>query len=80
MIGQLYGIERAASDKPLDAPARERLRQAQARPILEKLHAYLNEQQATALPKSPLGAANCGRTRPHKLPPDTGATPPHEGR
>ena len=29
----------------------------QARPILGRLHGYLQEQQATALPKSPLGAA-----------------------
>jgi hypothetical protein len=57
LIGQLYGIERAASDTRLDAPARQRLRQEQARPILEKLQAYLQEQQAAALPKSPLGAA-----------------------
>ncbi len=57
IIGQIYGIERVASDKHLDAPARQRLRQEQVRPILEKLHVYLNEQQATALPKSPLGAA-----------------------
>ena len=46
-----------ASDKQLDAYARQQLRQQQARPILERLHAYLQEQQATALPKSPLGAA-----------------------
>jgi hypothetical protein len=46
-----------ASDKQLDASARQQLRQQQARPILERLHAYLQEQQATALPKSPLGAA-----------------------
>ncbi|MFI5394691.1 MAG: transposase [Candidatus Binatia bacterium] len=57
IIGQLYGIERSASDKHLDAPARQRLRQEQARSILERLHAYLQEQQATALPKSPLGLA-----------------------
>ena len=57
IIGQLYGIERAASDKHLDVSARQRLRQEQARPILEKLHASLQGQQATALPKSPLGAA-----------------------
>ena len=56
-LGQLYGIERAASDGHLDAPARQRLRQKQARPMLEKLHAYLQKQQAAALPKSPLGAA-----------------------
>jgi hypothetical protein len=57
IIGQLYGIERAASDQHFDAPARQRLRQEQARPTLEKLHTCLQEQQATALPKSPLGAA-----------------------
>jgi len=57
IIGQLYGIERAASDRHLDAPARQRLRQQQALPILEQLHGYLQEQHATALPKSPLGGA-----------------------
>jgi transposase len=57
IIGQFYGIERTASDKHLDAPARQRLRQSQARPFLEKLRSYLQEQQATALPKSPLGTA-----------------------
>ena len=57
LIKQLYGIERAASDKRLDAPARQRARQEQARPILERLHAYLQDQRAAALPKSPLGAA-----------------------
>ena len=58
IIRQLYGIERAASDRQLDAPARQGLRQEQARPMLEKLHAYLQEQRAAALPKSPLGAAS----------------------
>jgi transposase len=57
LIKQLYGIERAASDKRLNAPARQRARQEQARPILERLHAYLQDQRAAALPKSPLGAA-----------------------
>ena len=57
IIKQLYGIERAASDRHLDVHARQRLRQEQARPILERLHAYLQEQRAAALPKSPLGAA-----------------------
>src|SRR5207245_8202949 len=33
------------------------LRQEQARRSLEKLQAYLQEQRAAALPKSPLGAA-----------------------
>jgi transposase len=57
IIKQLYGIERAASDRQLDATARQGLRQEQARPMLEKLQAYLQEQRAAALPKSPLGAA-----------------------
>src|SRR5262249_40377025 len=43
LMGQLYRIERVASDRQLDAPARQGLRQEQARPILEKLHAYLQE-------------------------------------
>ena len=54
---QLYGIERMASDRQLDAPARQGLRHEQARPLLEKLHAHLQEQWSAALPKSPLGAA-----------------------
>ena len=33
------------------------IRQEQARPILENLHVYLQEQHETALPKSPLGTA-----------------------
>ena len=57
LIKQLYGIERAASDRQLDAPARQSLRQEQARPLLAKLQEYLQEQRAAALPKSPLGAA-----------------------
>ena len=58
LIGQLYGIERAASEQHLDAAARQRLRQQQARPILETLHVALQGQATTALPKSPLGAAS----------------------
>jgi transposase len=57
IVGQQYGIERAASDKHLDTPTRQRPRQEEARPILEKLRAYLQEQQVAAFPKSPLGAA-----------------------
>jgi transposase len=57
IIGQLYGIERTAGDRHLDVLARQRLRQEQAWPILEKLHVYLQEQQATALPRSLLGTA-----------------------
>ena len=57
IIGQLYGIERVTSDKHLDASSRQCLRQEQALPMLEKLQAYLQEQHAAALPKSPLSAA-----------------------
>jgi len=57
LIGQLYGLERAARDRQLDAPARQRLRQTQARPLLAQLHTYLQAQQAATLPKSPLAAA-----------------------
>ena len=52
LIGQLYRIERVASDTRLDAPARQRPRQEQARPILEKMHAYLQEPRAAALRKA----------------------------
>jgi transposase len=57
LIKQLYGIERMASDRHLAAPARQGLRQEQARPILAQLQAYLQEQRVAALPKSPLAAA-----------------------
>jgi hypothetical protein len=57
LIKQLYGIERVASERQLEAPARQRVRQEQARPILAQLQAYLQEQRVAALPKSPLGAA-----------------------
>ena len=57
LIKQLYGLERMASDRHLEAPARQGLRQEQARLILAKLQAYLQEQRTAALPKSPLAAA-----------------------
>ncbi len=57
LIGRLYGIERTITDRRLDVSARQRLRQAQALPILETLRVYLQGQHATALPKSPLGTA-----------------------
>src|SRR6266851_4732988 len=67
LIKQLYGIERAASDTRLDAPARQGLRQEQARPILEKLHAYLAGAAGGGVTKEParcsqrLRAAQLGR-------------------
>jgi transposase len=64
-IGQLYAIERAASqaiaDGKLDDTAadalRLRLRQEQALPILAALRTWLDEQAARVLPKSPMGQA-----------------------
>ena len=57
-IGQLYGIERAASDQHLDAPARQRAFGSSKRGrSWRNCSAYLQEQRAAALPKSPLGTA-----------------------
>lgn len=56
-IGELYGLERSAKTTPLDADRRRELRQERARPILNRLHAYLQAIAVTALPKSPLGDA-----------------------
>jgi transposase len=55
LIAQLYRVEKQA--RPLTAEDRLRLRQLQARPILDKLHQYLLEIQAEVLPKSPEGRA-----------------------
>src|SRR5260370_2960804 len=63
LIKQLYGIERTASDTRLDAPARQGLRQEQARPILEKLHTYLQEQRASP-PISRSRRSRCGTSAP----------------
>jgi transposase len=55
LIAQLYRVEKQARGwTPED---RLRLRQLQARPILDKLHEYLLEIQAEVLPKSPEGRA-----------------------
>jgi transposase len=56
-IGELYGIERSARERRLDAEARKALRQQQSRPILDRIHAYLDALAVSALPKSPLGEA-----------------------
>ena len=55
LIGQLYRVEEQA--RGLSAEDRLRLRQLQARPILDKLHTYLEEIQVDVLPKSPAGRA-----------------------
>ena len=56
-IGELYGLERAATERKLDAAARTVLRQTRARPILATLAARLEALALTVLPKSPLAQA-----------------------
>lgn len=54
-VRKLYDIEDQA--KPLDDAECAALRQTQAVPLLESFRAWLEEQQAAALPKSPMGQA-----------------------
>jgi hypothetical protein len=55
LIAQLYRVEDLA--QPLNSAERLTVRQLQSRPVLDKLHEYLLELQAEALPKSPAGRA-----------------------
>lgn len=55
LIAQLYRVEKQARELPPEY--RLRLRQLQARPVLDKLHRYLLEIQLEVLPKSPEGRA-----------------------
>lgn len=57
LIGELYGLERSAKKRKLDADGRKQLRQQQSKPILERIHGYLKTITVTTLPKSPLGDA-----------------------
>jgi hypothetical protein len=54
---QLYTLERGATDAELDDNGRLRMRQELAVPILERFHAWLKEQRAQVLPKSPMAEA-----------------------
>jgi hypothetical protein len=54
-IRELYAVEEKA--RHLSAPQRQQLRQAQAKPTLAKLKAWLDEQQPQVLPKSSIGQA-----------------------
>jgi len=56
-IQRLYRIEREAKEKGLDAEAIRRLRQEQARPILEEMRVELERLEAIVLPKSMIGEA-----------------------
>ena len=53
--GQLYELERAARD--FSEEQRLHMRQDLARPILEQMHTWLQEQRAAVLPKSPMAEA-----------------------
>jgi transposase len=55
LIQALYRVE--AEAKELDADARRARRQAEARPLLERFRAWLDEQVGVVLPKSPIGEA-----------------------
>ena len=55
LIRQLYAVEKAAADTEDDA--RRDIRRAQARPILERIRAWLDLNEARTLPKSPIGKA-----------------------
>jgi transposase len=46
-----------SAQKALDAEARRLIRAEQARPILERFRAWLDEQADRVLPKSPIGEA-----------------------
>lgn len=56
-IRLLYDVEREARDQKFGSDARRALRQAQSKPILEDIHAYLEREQPQVLPKSPEGQA-----------------------
>jgi len=56
-IRLLYDVEREARDQKLGSDARQTLRQAKSKPILEDIHAYLEREQLQVLPKSPEGQA-----------------------
>jgi transposase len=56
-IRLLYDVEREARDGRLDGEARRALRQEKSKPILDDIHAYLEQEQPRVLPKSPEGEA-----------------------
>jgi transposase len=55
LIGKLYLIERSVKDKTPEE--RKEIRQAQSRPILDKIKIWLDSKAGKALPKSLLGKA-----------------------
>src|ERR1019366_382870 len=55
MIQQLYAVEKAA--EAMRASQRKDLRQAKARPILNRIKLWLDEHRTQVLPRSPMGQA-----------------------
>lgn len=55
LIRKLYQVERAVREETVEK--RKAIRQAQAKPILEKIKDWLDEKAGKVLPKSPLGEA-----------------------
>lgn len=56
-IRLLYGVEREAKERGLNADERRALRQSRSLPILADIKAYLETERPRALPKSPEGQA-----------------------
>src|SRR3954469_8089461 len=57
MFQKLYAIERTIKNEELNAEAILQLRQQQAVPVLKHLRAWMTEEYAKVLPKSPIGQA-----------------------
>ena len=57
MIGQLYGVEKMAREGGLCGEELLVLREQGARPVLDRLHGYLQQIQEQVLPKSQAGQA-----------------------
>jgi len=57
MIAELYRVEKLARQRALRGEDLRLMREQGARPVLEKLHAYLREIQEQLLPKSEAGQA-----------------------
>ena len=56
-IRLLYDVERKARDGKRGGEARRALRQEKSKPILDDIHAYLEQEHPRVLPKSPEGEA-----------------------
>jgi transposase len=57
LMDALFAIDREAREEKMDQPARHRLRQEKARPLLDKIQQHLLATSKTVLPKSAVGEA-----------------------